>query len=182
VPAPFGVLFGISTGVLFAWLARAELAREERPLVTTPAFSIVCGFAALVYAPVAAYFAAFHGDWTWLYLVPAARIPSAVDLALVFFTAAMVPLAFALAAPAAVARNSARLVVAGGGPVALALIHALAGVRRLGTSGSYAQLHGGFGAEPIGASALGRAVLIAWIALGLGASWAAYRLRGDAGR
>jgi len=177
VPAPFGLLVGISAGAFFAWLARAELAREERPLVLSPAFSIICGFAALVQAPVMAYFLAFHGDWAWLYLVSAARVPSAIDLAVVLLVAGAVPATFALTAPMAVARRSQPLAAIGGVPLALALVLALVSVRRLATSASYAQMHGGFGTEPIGASTLGKAVLVAWIALGLGAAWTAVRLR-----
>lgn len=177
MPAPFGLLVGVSAGVLFAWLARAELAREERPLLLTPAFSVVCGFSLFVYAPVMAYFLAFHGDWAWLYLVPAVRVPSAVDLGVVLLTAGAVPAAFAVMAPRAVARRSQQLVIAGGTPLAVALVIALVSVRRLATSASYAQLHGGFGTEPIGASTLGRAVVVAWVAIGLGAAWATVRLR-----
>lgn len=177
MPAPFGPLVGIALGALFAWLARGELGREERPLVTTPAFSTVCAFAILVFTPVQAYFIALHGDWAWLYLAPAARVPSAAELALVLFAAGSIPLAFAVAAPSAIARHPTRLVAFAAVPLGVAALLGFAFARRLALSGSYAQVHGGFGTEPIGASALGRGVALAGVALLCGVGWTARRFR-----
>lgn len=177
MPLPFGPLLGIALGALFAWVARAELGREERPLVTTPAFSTVCAFSAMVYTPIHGYFVALHGDWAWLYLAPAARIPSAVELAVVLVAGASIPASFAAAAPIAIARQATKLVVLASVPLGVILVLALVFARRLALSGSYAQVHGGFGTEPIGSSALGRGVLLAGIAIALGVAWAVRRLR-----
>jgi hypothetical protein len=43
--------------------------------------------------------------------------------------------------------------------------------RRLAVSGTYAQFHGDFGTEPIGASLLGRGVLLMAALLGVGIAW-----------
>jgi hypothetical protein len=177
VPLPFGPLFGIALGALFAWVARAELGREERPLVTTPAFSTVCAFATMVYTPIHGYFVALHGDWAWLYLAPSTRVPSAVELALVLLAGASIPASFAATAPLAIARHATRLVTVASIPLGVMLVLAFAFARRLALSGSYAQVHGGFGTEPIGSSALGRGVAIAGIAIAVGVAWALRRLR-----
>ena len=62
---------------------RAELVRDDGPVVASRPFAVVAAFAALVWLPVVGYFVAFHGDWSYLYVVPWQRVPSAVDLGLV---------------------------------------------------------------------------------------------------
>jgi hypothetical protein len=44
-------------------------------------------------------------------------------------------------------------------------------VHRLAVSGTYAQFHGQFGTEPIGASTLGKGVLLMGSLLTLGLAW-----------
>jgi hypothetical protein len=174
---PFGLLIGMS----LAWLARAELARSEVLLVLARPFLVVLGFAALVYAPVVAYFLLAHGDWAYLYVFRFSQIPSAVDLILVVLAAAQIPLGFALAAPWATAkRGPALLRVTAALGVVLVVLCAIS-ARRLAVSGSYAQVHGAFGVAPLGRSALGRGVLLSWIALLAGYGWTARVLRTNDG-
>jgi hypothetical protein len=160
-----------------AWLGRAELARSEVALVLTRPFLIAVGLGSLVFGPAVGYFAAWHGDWAYLYLVRASRVPSAVDLLLVTCAAAQVPLGFALAAPWAVARRRTHLfqVVAsiGGGLVIGCGIFA----RRLSVSASFAQYHAGFGSLPLERSPLGRGILLSWIAMALAFAWSLHALR-----
>src|SRR3954470_14233356 len=109
MPVPFALPLGLLLGMTLAWLARAELARSEVPLLLARPFLIAVGLGALVYAPVVGYFAAWHGDWAYLYLVSSLRVPSAVDLLLVLVAAAAVPLGFAIATPWAIAKRGTRL-------------------------------------------------------------------------
>ena len=37
--------------------------------------TVVAAFAGLVWVPVVGYFVAFHGDWSYLYVVPGQRVP-----------------------------------------------------------------------------------------------------------
>src|SRR4029079_2246141 len=105
MPLPFAFPLGLVLGMTLAWLARAELARSEVPLVLARPFLIALGLGALVFAPVVGYFAAWHGDWAYLYLVRWSRVPSALDLLLVIVAALQVPLGFAIVAPWAIAKR-----------------------------------------------------------------------------
>lgn len=160
-----------------AWTARGELARSEVPLVLARPFAVATAFAAIVLAPVLAYFVALHGDWAYLYAVRWSRVPSAVDLLLVTLVAAQVPLAFAVASPWAISKRGSLVIkVCAGVAIVLAIACALS-ARRLGSSATYAQFHGGFGVAPIGKSPLGRGVLLSWVALLAGWGWSLYVLR-----
>src|SRR5438045_9383789 len=99
MPLPFAWLVAFALGAAFARAAQGEIARSEGPLVMSRPVLVVVAFAALVVAPVAGYFAAFHGDWAYLYGVNWQDVPSAVDLVLVALAAALVPAGFAAAIP-----------------------------------------------------------------------------------
>jgi hypothetical protein len=178
VPLPFALPVALVLGASLAWLARIELARSEVPLLLARPFLVSLSFAACVVAPVVGYFVALHGDWAYVYVVPAARIPSAVDLVLVVAAASLVPIGFAIAAPFAIARRGPTLLRAGG--IALIVILALAALtaKRLRVSASYAQYHGGFGWVPLAKTSLGRGVLLSWVALLAAYAWCARVLVG----
>ena len=95
MPLPFAIPIGLLLGMSLAWLARGELARSEAPLVLARPFLVAVGFGAIVYAPVVAYFLVSHGDWSYLYLVRHAELPSALDLTLVLLAASQLPLGLA---------------------------------------------------------------------------------------
>jgi hypothetical protein len=133
--------------------------------------ALAAAFAALVYAPIVGYFAALHGDWSYLYLVRWHAVPSAVDLILVIVASGSVPIATAVAHPYARLARAGVLVRLGAGPAILAIALAAIAARRLATSATSAQYHGGFGAEPLTSSTLGRAVLLAAVALVAGVAW-----------
>ena len=177
VPLPLAALVALSLGASFAWLARTELALGDVPLVSSRAFNVVLGFAVLLWSPAVGYFAAFHGDWAYLYLVPWRRVPSAVDLAAVLACGALVPAGFALAAPFARRRRLPFVLSMVIGPSALAAAIALVLQRRLGVSASYAQFQGNFGTIPIAQASLGRAVLVTLMVCAAGVAWCGRLLR-----
>ncbi|HEY8073399.1 MAG TPA: hypothetical protein VIF62_04805 [Labilithrix sp.] len=177
MPLPFALPIGLLVGLSLAWLSRGELARSEVPLVLARPFLVAVGLGMIVYAPVLGYFAAVHGDWTYLYLVRWSRVPSAVDLALVVACGASVPAGFALAAPWAIGKRSQPLLAVSAVIAAAVVVSAVLASRRLATSASYAQFHGGFGGAPASGSTLGRGVLSSWIALAAGYAWSAWVLR-----
>lgn len=196
VPLPFAPLVGLALGALLAWLGRAEppgrsataagapsdaLAAQEAVSIagvaTSRPLALVLAYAACVYAPIVGYFVAFHGDWAYLYFVPWRAVPSALDLALVLVSAATVPLGFVAAGRAARAKRLGTVGLVGGVPAALVLALVVALQRRLATSATYVQFHGGFGTEPITASLLGPAVLWMGLVGTAGALWCAYQLK-----
>jgi hypothetical protein len=177
MPLPLAIPVGLLLGMTLAWLAREELARSEVPLLLARPFLVALGLGLFVLAPVTGYFAAWHGDWTYLYVVPASRVPSAVDLLLVVVAAAQVPLGFALVTPWAITRRGSRIFQAMA--VAFVVIVAVAALasRRLAVSASFAQFHGGYGGLPLGKSSLGRGILLSWIAVAVAYAWSAHALR-----
>jgi hypothetical protein len=177
VPLPMSLLVAFALGAAFALAAKTELARHDGSLFSSRAAAVVVAFALLVFVPVTAYFAAFHGDWAYLYLVPWQSVPSAVDLALVLASGGLVIAGFAAGAPAARAPSVRSIAILAGAPVGLALVLFAAFARRLMVSGSYAQYHGAFGTEPITSSALGRGVLWGVLAIAVGAAWTVRSLR-----
>jgi hypothetical protein len=171
VPIPFAPLIGLALGAALAWSAAPELARDDGPIALSRPFVVVAAFAALVWLPVVGYFVAFHGDWAYLYVVPWQRVPSAVDMVLVLFSAAAVIGGFGLAVPTVRKRRLApviALIVVPGAAVAASFMLA---AHRLAVSGTFAQFHGDFGTEPIAASPLGKGVLFLGVVLALGVAW-----------
>jgi hypothetical protein len=177
MPLPLAIPVGLLLGMTLAWLARAELARSEVPLLLARPFLIALGLGSLVFAPVVGYFAARHGDWTYLYLVSSSRVPSAVDLFLVLVAAIQIPLGFAMATPWAIARRGTRLFQVMGGIAGVLVIASAVFARRLSVSASWAQYHGGFGTVPLGRSPLGRGILLSWIAMAIAYAWSVHALR-----
>jgi hypothetical protein len=171
VPIPFAPLVGFLLGAVLAWVAAPELGRDEGPVVASRPFAVVVAFAVLVFTPIVGYFAAFHGDWAYLYAVRWRHVPSAVDLALVLASGATIVAAFLLAAPFVRKRRfgAVTAMVIAPGVAALALLPLAA--HRLSLSATYAQYHGDFGTEPTAASALGRGVLLMGIVLTLALVW-----------
>jgi hypothetical protein len=171
VPIAFAPLIGLALGAALAWIAAPELMRIDGPVIACRPFAIVTAFAGFVWLPVVGYFVAFHGDWSYLYVVASQRIPSAIDLGLVLVAAAAVVGGFWLAVAPVRTRRLGPVVALVVAPASLAVAGFLLAARRLGVSGTYAQFHGEFGTEPIGASVLGKGVLLMGAMLALGLAW-----------
>jgi hypothetical protein len=171
VPIAFAPLFGLTVGAALAWIAAAELARDDGPIVASRSFAIVAAFAGFVWLPVVGYFVAFHGDWSYLYVVPWRRVPGAIDLGLVLLAGAAVLGSFWLAAEPVRKRRFGPVVAAIVGPSAIAVAGLTIAARRLAVSGTYAQFHGDFGTQSISASPLGKGVLLMGVVLALGITW-----------
>jgi hypothetical protein len=171
VPIAFAPLFGLALGAILAWVAAPELARVDGPTIASRPFAVVAAFAGLVWVPAVGYFVAFHGDWSYLYVVPWQRVPSAVDLGLVLLAGAAVVGGFWLSVAPVRKRRSGPIVVTVVVPGAVAVVGVLVAARRLAVSGTFAQFHGDFGTEPIGASVLGKGVVLMGFVLALAIAW-----------
>lgn len=180
MPIPFAPLLGFALGAALAWIAGPELGRDDGPIALSRPFAVIGAFASLLWLPVVGYFVAFHGDWSYLYLVPWQRVPSAIDLGLVLLSGAAMLGGFWLAVRPVRKRRLGPIVVMVVAPGALALIGLALALRRLAVSGTYAQFHGEFGTEPIGASVLGKGVLLMGALLTLGLVWTVRSLAGMA--
>jgi hypothetical protein len=176
VPLPLAALVAFSLGALFAHVARAELSLDQ-PLLSSRSLAIVSAFAGLVWLPAVAYFAAFHGDWAYMYFVMWRRVPSAIDLAVVLACAALVPVGFAIAAPFARSKRREIVLAMIATPAALAAILAIVFQHRVGTSATFAQFKHGFDTEPVARAALGRAMLVAIAVTAAATLWTVRLLR-----
>jgi hypothetical protein len=171
MPIPFAPLLGLALGAMLAWIAGPELARADGPVVASRPFAVVCAFAGFVWVPAVGYFVAFHGDWAYLYVVPWQRVPSAVDLGLVLLAGAAVVGGFVLAVRPVKKARSGPVVAMVVAPGAAAIAGLTLAARRLAVSGTWAQFHGEFGTEPIGASTLGKGVVLMGVVLALAVAW-----------
>ena len=177
MPLLFAPLLATLFGLVLAYYGRTELALIDRSILGTRTFRVTLAFTAFVFSPTLAYFAAFHGDWAYLYLGPQSMLPSAVDLALVLAASALVPATLAYAARHLAEKRTSQLLRGAGATFAITVVLCALAHKRLFVSASYAQFRGGFGAVPIGQSPLGRGVLLAWLALGGACAWARVSLR-----
>jgi hypothetical protein len=84
---------------------------------------------------------------------------------------------FAAAAPLARSSKLGPLGALFATPIVLLVLLVLGLQKRLGTSASYAQFHGGFGTEPITRTDLGRGLLWMLAVLVLGIAWSVRLLR-----
>ena len=171
VPIPFAPLLGLAIGAALAWVAAPELVRDDGPIALSRPFAVVASFAALLWLPIVGYFVGFHGDWSYLYLVPWQRVPSAVDLGLVLLSGGAVLGGFWLSVRPVRRRRLGPVVVMVVAPGTLAVAGLALAMHRLAVSGTYAQFHGEFGTEPIEASTLGKGVLLMGSLLTLGLAW-----------
>jgi len=177
MPLPLAALIAFAVGALFAHVARVELAQSDAPLVSSRPMAVAAAYAAFVWVPAMAYFAAFHGDWAYMYFVAWRRVPSAIDLAVVLACTALVPAGFVIAAPFARSKRREIVMALIATPAAIAAILAIVFQHRVGTSATFAQFKLGEGTEPVARAALGRAMLVAIAVATVAALWAARLLR-----
>jgi hypothetical protein len=157
MPAFLGPLVGLALGVALAWLGRPDV-DQEAPLWDRPALAVAL-FASLVYAPVAAYFLIFAGDWAFAYLINSRSFPSALSLVLVVVDAASVVFGFTLGRRALQTRSLFALGWLALAPFGVALVLVFLLHRRLGVDATFDQVQGDFGQRPLPGSPLGYAIL-----------------------
>ncbi len=177
MPLPLAALIAFALGALFAHVARAELSQSDAPLVSSRPMAVAAAFAAFVYVPAVAYFAAFHGDWAYMYFVAWRRVPSALDLAVVLACAALVPAGFLATAPLARAKRRELVMAMIAAPAALAAVLLVVFQHRVGTSATFAQFKNDFDTQPVTRAALGRAILVAIATCTAAALWSVRLLR-----
>jgi len=157
VPAPLAPLLGFALGVLFAAFGRVDVSesnegRDHKRIA-------VALYAALVFAPVCAYFVIFAGDWSFAYLVDSRTIPSAVSLVLLLVDAVAPVLGFLAGQKALASRSLKTLAWLACAPIALSVVALLALHARLGIDATYAEVEADFGKRPLPGSPLGYAIL-----------------------
>lgn len=178
MPLPLGPLVGFALGVLLALFAPGASLADAGPSHPRPRL-LVGLFAALVFAPICAYFLAFAGDWSLAYLADSRSVPSALLLLLVVLDAASVVLGFS-AGRRLIARRSLRAVTALiAVPLGAALIFVVVLYGRFRIDGTYHQVRGDFGTQPVAGGPLGYALvwMFGLLAAGFGLTLRLFRER-----
>jgi hypothetical protein len=160
LPAP---LLGFTLGVLFAWMARHEIARAQPAALASRSLSIVSLYAVLMFAPACAYFLVLEPDWAGAYLFDAGRRARLVSVAGTLLALVSVPVGFLIAAPGARAQRTLSVVRLGAVAALGTLALTLALFPRLSVRATYAEYHGDFGTESVAQSTLGWGLL--WVGL-----------------
>ncbi len=169
MPAPIGPLVGFALGVLLAIALPSGSTDEGGRGLPRPA-AVAALFAALIFAPVCAYFIAFAGDWSLAYLADSRSIPSALLLLLVVLDAASVLAGFS-AGRRSTRRRSLRAATAlAAAPLGAALLLIVIFYGRLRIDGTFHQVQGDFGTQPVSGGPLGYALL--WMNAALAAGFA----------
>ncbi len=169
-------VFGFALGAFMAWIAAPSVAHDEGPLMMSRPYVIVAYFSSFVWLPVTGYFLAFHGDWSYLYLVSWQRVPSAIDMGLVLLAAASVLGGFWAAARPVRRRRFDAVAALVFAPATLGVVVLGAAWQRLSINGTYAQFHGDFGTQSMSSSVLGSGLLFMGSVLLAGIAWATYCL------
>jgi hypothetical protein len=139
---------GLLFGVLFAWMAREDLARSERGPLASPALVLTLAFGMLIHGPVAGYFLAYAPDWSVAYLMDSQRLPSIVDMIALLLTAAS-PAAGYLLSVYPASRREGAILARWSLPLLVVVVAATIALGpRLGTEANYAQYRGSFGTDP----------------------------------
>lgn len=176
MPVLVALPFGLCLGVSFAWLARRELRRVTSELGSR-GLVIATLFAALVLAPVSAYFLSFEPDWCLAYLVDTSQTSPALTPALLLVSLSSVPGGFLLGRLLLQRGDEASLLRVLVALVVATLGAGMLGLRRFSVQGSYAQFHGDFGTQPLAGGSLGYAVLVLGFWLTAGVIFAVWNLR-----
>jgi hypothetical protein len=148
VPLFATLAFNFVVGSLAALAAARELRASPRSVHQARAFRALAAHEVLVGIPIAAFVLVRFTDWALSYLVDGARVPSAVVLAIVVLHGAVALVGFATAARLLRDHRPQWVRAIAIGAVALVVLSGMVLHRRLGTVGSYAQYHGGFGLRP----------------------------------
>lgn len=173
---PTLILLGFSIGLAAALAARGDLCLSPRPALFSRACGAYCIFLVLVLIPQTAYFYVFHGDWSLLYTVDTAMVPSAIVL-LGFIVQALLGVSgFLLGALWVRAHREGLVLAAAGVGTLAALALVLVFWNRLSVVGSYAQFQGQFGLSSYGSGAVFQGTLTMGLVLALGAAYLLVRL------
>lgn len=177
MPIPQLYALNVMLGLGCAWLARAEIRLASRSAIASVAFGVLLIGEVLLMLPMGLYLYLFYPDWSWMYLVEAREVPSAVVVFVMggYLVAATAGY-FGAVALCRASRETFVLWLIGALGFIVVLTLAI-GYRRFGLVGTFEQYHRLFGLDPMTHSGLGAFLLLAIPALGGAWGWGLHRLR-----
>jgi hypothetical protein len=154
---PIPILLGLHTlfGLAVAYASRTSTRLSSRSLFRSRAYLALLVSEGMLGIPIATYLYVFYRDWSFMYFVDGARVPSAIAVAIVATFPFVASVGFAVGVGLLRARRDA---VLGGTLVAVGVACLAAGAvlrRRLLLVGPFGGYHGGYGMRAITRSALG---------------------------
>ena len=170
MPVPHLILANVLLGMLAAWSGRSVLRLASRSSVAGPYFVGFMIAEALLVLPVGLYILIFYPDWSSLYLVETAEVPSAIAVLLLVAFPGVGAVGF-FGGVVALRANKDRAVLGALGVGAAALLLGIVlSWSRIVAVGTYDQFHRRFGLEPLHTTGLGIFLLVALpvVAAGLG--------------
>jgi hypothetical protein len=177
MPLPLAPFVAALLGVVFALVGRDEVRRTTTPPSALRGFLVVALVSVLLLAPALGYFVAFYPDWSYAYLVPGGRVPSAIELLEIAAIAAIAPATYGWTA-ISLRRHAVRELVRAVSALVIVLTAAIAWIGpRIIVATTYGGFHDGIDVKPLSGTSLGASIL--WVDgwLVLGAAFAAGRLR-----
>jgi hypothetical protein len=166
---PGFIVVNLLLGASVAFAAHTQIRTMQRPVSYNRYFNALMLLEALVVVPAGIYFAAFYPDWSWMYLVDAAYLPTGTSVMAI----AAYPVAAALGY--LVGYFSARsasdwvtvvfmvfVLLSFGGLLVMA-------GEKLSVLGTYEQYHRNVGLKAFAESSLLPSAALAWLCIG--ASW-----------
>lgn len=177
MPILIAPLVGFALGVIFAWAATDELAREAGPLIGSRALSLVVLFAFLTFGPAVGYFATYETEWSLFYLVDARHVPSSALLVSVLLDIGAVLLGFTVGAGPARRRRFVPLLPLTMVPLAVGAVVAAVFAPRLSTYGTRADVVRGFAHTSVVGTAIGWAIFFFGACTIIGTAWTVRELR-----
>lgn len=164
-------------GLGFAWVARTEIRLASRSAARSTAFAALVIGELLLAMPLGIYLYLFYPDWSWLYLVRASEVPSALVLLMVF-AYPLIAIGAYFGAVALCRANREQVLVGALGGLGLLLVVLLAAFwRRIANVGTYDQYDRFFGLDPLHGSSLGLFLLLSLPAVAGALAWSLLRIR-----
>jgi hypothetical protein len=153
---PIPILLGLHAlfGLAVAYASRTSTRLSSRSVLTSRAYLALLVSEGMLGVPIAIYLYVFYRDWSFMYLVDGARVPSALAVAIVATYPAIATAAYVLGVALLRARRDALL-----GGLVVGVMLASAGVAvvlrgRLLLVGPFGGYHGGYGMRALTRSAL----------------------------
>lgn len=157
MPLLLAPLLAFGLGAALSWAPSRPAERGEGLWPPSRETAVVALFAALVFAPVHAWFVWFAGDWSLAYLADSRLVPSAVELVLIALDTALVVVGFRVARHRV--KTFASLVVVTAAPLGMAALGAALLASRLSVDASFHRFQNDYGLQSIAGSSLGLAIL-----------------------
>ncbi len=173
IPGFFIVNLLVGASVAFA--ARVQIRNLLRPVFSNRYFIALMLLEVMILLPAGAYFQAFFGDWSWMYLVDSRVLPLGIEVMAIFAYPVAATMGF-LVGYFSARSNSDWVTAVFMGVMGLGLLGLIAVAKgKLGVVGTFNQYHRNVGLSPLTGSSLFPSILLAWSGIAICWGYLVYR-------